>query len=832
MDEVDLNAPAVARRLHAPIVGRHEELALLRGALDRTAHERGCRLFTIVGTAGIGKSRLVAEFCRSVGDVAVTVTGRCLSYGEGITYWPLFEIVRDLGGEQRLLQALAGEADAEVVAGLLRGAIRGSAEAGTPDQTFWAVRRVFERLARERPLVVCFEDIHWAEPTFLDLIEYLTGWSNEAPLLVVCLARPELIEKRPGWFVPHERADAIALEPLSRGEVGALLDALSEGDSLAADRRERIALAAEGNPLFVEQIAAMASEEQESGNLRVPPSINALLSERLDRLTPEERGVIERASVIGRDFPAGAIVALSPPDERDSVGHHLMALARKGFVRPDDSEPTSEVRFRFQHALVRDAAYAALSKAARAELHERLADLVEGGGAWEERDEILGYHLEQAYRSRIDIAPLDEDAVALAGRAGTHLSAAGQHALARGDSPAAVSILERARSLTSVSGETPSSVLLDLGGALRECARLEEADAVLAQAITASYRSGSRKIQVRAELERLFAQIHRTSPLDEFRKVADEAASIASDDPVLRAKARMLSAVVDFVRGRMVSAEAALEDALEDAERGRDRRQARDTLIRLLRVTLFGPLRADRALVRIADLKLRAPGDRVVEALTATVQAQLEAMRGQFDDARRLYGEAHALLADLGRPTMLAASRLDAAAVERLAGDMERAEEELRASVEVSVAAGERSNPSTFAAVLAETLVERGNLVEAEQYLDLSDEMTDDEDVFSQIVRRIARAKLLLRRDVPETAVRLAHEAVAIAATTDIPLLQAAALSVYGEGLQASRRYDAGDASLRRAQQRYEAKGNVVSAAWISDVRRRAAMTMRSEKPS
>jgi len=542
--------------------------------------------------------------------------------------------------------------------------------------------------------------------------------------------------------------------------------------------------------------------------------------------------VIERASVIGRDFPAGAVVALSPPRERDFVGHHLIALTRKGLMRPDDSGPASEVRFRFQHALIRDAAYAALSKSARADLHEQLADAVEGGGSWEERDEILGYHLEQAYRSRTEIAPVDEHAVALAERAGAHLSAAGQHALARGDSPAAVLILQRAREVISVSGETPFSVLLDLGAALRECARLEEADTVLAETVAASYRGGDRKLQVRAELERLFGHIHYASALEEYRKVADEAASIASDDPVVMAKARMLSALVDFVGGRMVSAEAALEVALADAELAADRRQARDTLIRLLRVTLFGPLPVDRALVRASDLKHRAPGDRVVEALAATVQAQLEAMRGHFDEARRLYTEAHALLEELGRPGLLAASRLDAATVERLAGDMECAEDELRASVELSMASGERSNPSTFAAVLAETLIERGNLVEAEHYLDLSDELTADQDVFSQIVRRIARAKLLLCRDAPKHALRLAQQAVAITATTDMPLFQADALAAYGGALQACGRYDAADAARFQAQELFEAKGNIVSAAWISEARRRAATPVRPDKSS
>src|SRR5262249_33667853 len=307
VEGVHPEAPAVARRLHAPLVGRDHELQLLQQGFDRTIAESNCRLFTVVGPAGIGKSRLATELLSWVDGRAVVAVGRCLSYGEGITFWPLAEALRELGGESAFREALAEDDACETLADVLRG-VTGAAEARSSDNTFWAVRLTLEALARRRPLVVCFEDLHWAEPMMLDLIEYVVGWSRDAPILVLALTRPELIEQRPHWIRPQPNYDALTLEPLSSAATESMLVGLSTKTPLPAETRERIVTAAEGNPLFVEQMGAMVAEDGD--DLSIPPSIQALLAERLDRLSAVEREVIERASIVGRDFPVAAVVAL------------------------------------------------------------------------------------------------------------------------------------------------------------------------------------------------------------------------------------------------------------------------------------------------------------------------------------------------------------------------------------------------------------------------------------------------------------------------------------------------------------------------------------------
>ena len=404
VEDVGREAPAVARRLQAPIVGRDDELQLLKRAFERTIDESRCRLVAVLGPAGIGKSRLATELLSWVDHRAVTSVGRCLSYGEGITFWPLAEALRGLG-EPSLREALSDDDQRDTVLELLDG-VTGASETVSSEQIFWAVRRAFEALARRRPLVLCFEDLHWAEPTMLDLIEYIVGWIRDAPILVVANARPELVEDRPHWTAPQPGYEALTLGPLSKSATESLLTDLSGDAPLSAEVRERIAAAAEGNPLFVEQISAMAAED--SGQLTIPPSIQALLAERLDRLSADERDVIERAAVVGRDFPVAAVAGLLPGDQRTRLTPQLLALARKGLVRPDPSPSGGEDRFSFQHVLVRDAAYNAMPKELRAALHERLADLMDDSGPGRELDELLGYHVEQAYRYRHEVGLLDE----------------------------------------------------------------------------------------------------------------------------------------------------------------------------------------------------------------------------------------------------------------------------------------------------------------------------------------------------------------------------------------------------------------------------------------
>jgi len=284
-------------RAHAaPMVGRETELRRLGDAYEQAMRGSTCQLFTVLGSASVGKSRLAAEFIRGLADARV-VRGRCLSYGEGITYWPVVEIVKQL-------DALPSD---ESAAAAMRSLL-GETEAPTSaDEIAWAFRKLLEEQAEDRPLVVVFDDLHWGEQTFLDLVEHISDLSRDAPLLLLCMARPELLDRRPGWGGGKMNATTVLLEPLDAAETDSLLAALGGVDDTL---RDRIRVASEGNPLFVEEMLALVRNSG-GAEVEVPPTIQALLAARLDQLEPAERDVLERGSVEGRVFHQGAVQALS-----------------------------------------------------------------------------------------------------------------------------------------------------------------------------------------------------------------------------------------------------------------------------------------------------------------------------------------------------------------------------------------------------------------------------------------------------------------------------------------------------------------------------------------
>jgi class 3 adenylate cyclase len=396
---VDPSAEAVARRLDAPLVGRERELARLAGDFEHAVAERACHLFTLLGPAGVGKSRLVAEFIAKVGNTADVLRARCLHYGDDITYWPLVEILLAVGTEP------------ESVIG------------GSPVETQLAFRKLLESRAAGRPQVVVIEDIQWAEELFLDLIEHVADLSRDSPIFLLCIARQELLELRPGWGGGKLNATTILLEPLSAGESETLLEELTEGTEIDTDVRRRIVAAADGNPLFLEEMLAMAAEDG-GRELVVPPTIQALLQARLDRLGADERDVIGRGSVEGEVFHRQAVESLATEASRTDVPEHLQMLVRKDMIRPEQPIFADDDAYRFRHLLIRDAAYDSLPKETRADLHERFAAWLAEHGGLVELDEIVGYHLEQAYRNREALDASDSRLPDLGGRAAKHLSEA------------------------------------------------------------------------------------------------------------------------------------------------------------------------------------------------------------------------------------------------------------------------------------------------------------------------------------------------------------------------------------------------------------------------
>jgi class 3 adenylate cyclase/DNA-binding SARP family transcriptional activator/predicted ATPase len=769
LDSVDESAPALPRREDAPLVGRARELDRLRELYAAAASGRGGRHVTVVGEPGIGKSRLAREFLGGVADEATVLVGRCPPYGEGITFWPLRELLRQAGRGENLLD-------------------------GPSHEVFAAARGVLEELARERPLVAAFDDVQWGEPTFLDFVEYLAGRLGASPVLLLCLARPELAELRPAWL--HEPAAAIVLDPLSELESERLLETI--GVPPAA--RRRLAEAAEGNPLFVEQLAAIAETYGATGAM--PATIRGVLHERLDRLDREERVLLERAAVTGRSFSLDAVLDLSRPEEREGAQARLLALVRKRLVQPDPS--AADEGFRFHHALIRDAAYDGIPKSARAELHERVAERLDARGA---EEAVVGHHLEQAHRLRRELGR--EDA-ALGVRAGRLLHAAGQKAFALSDLPATVSLLERARPLLT-SGEA-ARLLPELGEALFEAGRFAEAEQVLEQALAAA--GNDPVLESRALVEQQFLRL-QSEPLGDLGTARDVAAAALrrfddAGDEIGRCRALCLIAWIEWTEGRVTAADEAWQRAAACAVAAGEERELFEIVGWRASAAVEGPTPVDDAIRTCAELREQVGSSPVAVAVILHPLAALHAMRGELEQARALVREANATLAGLDR--MQSAVSHHEALVELLAGDPAAAEARLRTGYERLEQMGEKAVLATTAALLAETLYAQQRYAEAAEFSATSEQTAAAEDLTTQAIWRGVRAELLARDGRFDEAEALAREAVRLVEGTEQLTRRGDALLDLAEVLRLAGSGDEAEAAAREALECYSRKGNVVAA--------------------
>jgi class 3 adenylate cyclase/tetratricopeptide (TPR) repeat protein len=785
---VDPAAEGVTRHFDAPLVGRRRELDLLAHSFERTISEQSCHLFTLLGPAGVGKSRLAAEFF--AGLDATVVRGRCLHYGEGITYWPVVEILRQLG-----------ERASPTLDAIVHGAGTSS------NETFWTVRKLLEEVAHERPLVVVLDDLHWAEPTLLDLVDHIADLSRDAPILLLCLARPELLDGRPGWAGGKLNATTALLEPLGDDEASQLIDELLGGVELDEEARTRIADAAEGNPLFVEEMLALVRED---GEVAVPPTIHALLEARLDRLAAEERAVVQRGAVEGKLFHSGAVTELSPEPARAHVPSNLVSLVRKELIRPDQPTFPSDDAFRFRHLLIRDAAYDALAKETRAELHERLAGWLAEHQELVERDELVGYHLEQAYRYRVELAGENGEARPLAERAAERLSAAGHRALLRGDRPAAINLLGRAADLLRACDEHAAELLLHLGQALVEFGELGRAEAVLSEAIEAARISGRRALELRATLEhvQLRIQVDETA-VEGFKRAAEEAIPELEQlgDEAALAEGWAKIARVHLIEMKGGAMAGALERSIEHARRAGDRKLEIDSLFWLLRNCWFGPRPVEDGM-RLCHEVLEQPGlEPGLESVALQVLGLLHGLRGEFDRGRELLERARTMQLELGMIVAAAAgTAMMEGVVELLAGDAVAAERRLRWGYEILSAAGEKGYNSTQVGLLADALYRQGRYDEAERAALEGKELAAPEDVESQRLWREIQAKILARRGELEEAVRLGREAVELGDRTDSYTRAETRLDL-AEVLRLAGRPDEASVLVREAIVVYKQKG-------------------------
>lgn len=824
--EVAAHRPGVSRRLSAPLVGRREELAALERAFGDTVNDKTCRLITVVGEAGMGKSRLAAEFVAGVDRSALVIEGRCLSYGQGITFWPLAEAVKQAAGIRqadevaeavRKIEALLPEgSDANAVArhlataaGLIEGAF-------VLEEAFWATRRLFESLADERPLVAVFDDIHWAEPSFLDLLEYLRGFSSGRPILLLCQARPDLFDRRPEWRA-GSNGFVIRLGPLSREQSGQVIDHLLADGRLELAARDRIAEVAEGNPLFVEEILRTMADRAEAldvaevgvETLDIPPTIHALLDARLEGLPAEERSLLQRASVIGKEFWWGAVAQLTPDKERDRLGSLLQTLVRRELIQPQRGTIAGHDAFVFSHLLIRDAAYRGLPKESRAQLHQDVAGWLErwAGDRIAEYQEILGYHLERAFRYRTELGHIGQAERAVAEQAASHLIAAGQRAVVRGDNAAIISLLERASALLEPDDPRRLQVLPDLGDALDRRGAYDRSRSVFLEAISRSEAIGDRQLRAHAAVMYWCTQ----DVADEAQQEARSALEIfqaAGDELGLSRAWRLLSSVA-FELGRGGESDEALEKALDYARRTGHGGELGSVYSLLSMNVTRGPMPVGAGIAMCEDVLARSPDSPWITGAMCHVLAHLRARWGQFEEARELVRRYRETRRDFGWMAAYWEAAEVAGDVEMLAGGVERAVEVIEeAFVRYRELTGEDSE-ILAAWWLARALYQADRLDDAERIARVAINASPP---LSHHLGLGVLAAVLARRGQLEEAEAMAREATAFFEGTDYLTDHATVLLDLAEVLRISGRTPEAADAVRQAVDLYERKEDRVSA--------------------
>jgi class 3 adenylate cyclase/tetratricopeptide (TPR) repeat protein len=761
------DAAPLARHLETPLVGRQRERQRLWRDYEDAVADRTGRLFTLLGPAGIGKSRLVADFLERVGESADVFRGRCLSYGESITYWPLVEML--------------------IATGIEPDSVLGT----SPPETQLAFRRLLEARAAERPQVVVIDDLQWAEPVFLDLVEHVADFSRDAPIFLLCIARTELLDARPGWAGGKLNATSLLLEPLPDEDCARLMQHVGDGD-LDAQLQERITAASGGNPLFVEEMLAMVRERGGS-DVVVPPTIQALLQARIDSLDSDVRVVMERGAIEGEVFHRGAVAVLAPEPVRPSVETHLATLVRKELIRSTTPTFPEEEGFRFRHLLIRDAAYDSLPKAVRAELHERFADWLTGQHLVE-RDEIVGYHLEQAHRYRVELDPTREGSSALADRAFEHLAAAGRGAMDRGDFNAGRSLFQRASALLAEDDPKRAALAPDLALALLESDNLAQAQMALAHARWA----GDPRIAAVATVLENVLDFHSRGEIPAAVRLArlEEAYPVleaAGDDEGLGYYWLSLAGE------RWVSLQAAetviaCEKGLEHFRRAGMARRRDDLLWWVRSAYVFGPIPRPDAIERMRELQREAGDSMQLQAGAATSLARLLAMQGDFEEARELFAFGRDFYESAGMTVSAAGVAMHGAWIEHRAADLAAWEAFLRPAFEGLQALGNKAFLSTVAIYLAECLYYQDRLDEVREWCYIGRGASPEGDLINLVYADALEGCLLSHDGRHDEAEALLRASVDRARATDyyfvraeIPLFHAETLARAGEAAASSR---------------------------------------------
>jgi len=827
---VSLEKPASATT--AAFVGRDDELARIAKVHRTAVSAPAARMAVLLGSPGLGKSRLIGEFVRRTADEATVISGHCDAAG-GTSFAPITRALRrflgidDGAGEDALRDAVSEavsgvDADRSRIVDGITALLAGSP--ASPEETFFVVRRLFAALATARPVVLVIDDVHWAEPLLLDLVEHLVQWGGGVPLFVLVGARPELRDARSSLATTGTLvADVVTLAGLDAGAAMRLAANVIGATDLPAAVAAKVLASSEGNPLFVGELVRMLVHEgalkregerwivgAQLAALEMPPTIHALLASRIERLRPEDRAVLERAAVVGRNFSRSSLAALLPREVTD-LDARLESLRRSELIERDTGWFLGEPVLRFHHLLIRDAAYRRLLKGTRAELHGRLADWIETKAAGAaEHDETIGWHLEQSCQLLRELGPLDDRGRALGEKAAGHLAAAGRRALARDDLSLAAGLLGRALPCLEAADASRADLALDWCEALLAAGDVTDASA----AIVELDRFTADSPRLRAWHTCFSGQLTALTAPQSLHETAEAVASAAEElgalgDDAGEAKAHAVHAQALARLGRVGACEAALDRALASARKAGDRRRANAVLAGAPVAALWGPSPVTRASGRCLDVVrvLRiTQGAPAVEAVALSCQGVLEALRGRTDAAKRMIALSRKMVEELGISHRLYEADVFAGRIDLLEGDAEAAEHRLRGAYDGLRDLGLGIDAARAAALLARALLALGRAEEAEA-LSHESEILAGDDLQAAIAWRGVRAEALAKRGDHAAAVELAQASVAIAAATDALLDHADARLALAAALRASGRAAEADAEERRAIELWEAKG-------------------------
>jgi DNA-binding SARP family transcriptional activator len=799
----------------AAFVNRERESALLRQALDAAVLERRAKVVTVLGPAGIGKSRLVREFTAAAASGATVAAGRCLSYGEGTSVFALDEVVRGLVGDDvraGLAARTAGVDRGEQVAARVAAAVGAGGQGGPAEEIQWAVRRLLECVATERPLVVALDDVHWAEPWLLDLVEYLAAFAA-APMLVVACARRDQLDQRPEWTRPGVPGDVIEVESLSSAHTHDLVAELLAGRSAPEGALQHIAERSDGNPLFAEQVVALEVARDFAGTATLPLTLRGLLQERIDHLDADEREVLARAAVEGVVFHRGALTALADDAAPARVGAAAMALMRKGFITSADSDVAGEDAFRFHHVLLRDAAYEALPKERRVRMHVLLAE-------WTARvqphhHEMIGHHLRESWRFLGEIGG-DAGAREEVGRRGAaELALAAEFAVVRSALPAAARLLAQAAAMLPERSRERVHLLVERGEVLLTSGRLDEARDVLAEAAAAADAIGDADGAAHAAVLSLQVSL-QADPDPPLRRIPGVATAAARTfrrrhDDLGMCRVYHTRALAHWFAGRCQAAGDAWGRAADHARRSGAGSALPDMLSWTASAAQLGPEPVPVAIERCARVLQQTCDHPLWQALVRRPLGHLHAMRGEFDRSRAEFAECRQVLDEMSE-TIHSAARDREAESALLEGDADRAEQLLRHSMSRLRAMGDRAQLSFSASVLARAVEAQGRAEEAYELTLAAERLVVEGDILAHASWRLVRSRLLVERGDLESAERMAREAVAHAAATDWLVGRGDAAWTLGLVLHAGGRRDDAERSFAAALDLYDRKGATVVA--------------------